>query len=190
MAIAFVKTRTERTSVWRLTRKSLSSLKRKKIVKEKVEMKKILYVFIILMTAGLGWAGPVDDSIDIILKDYFKIQSALAQDSTDGVDAAAQSINETAESINAGDSEEVKALVSEIRSAAREIQGKDLETTRSEFFNLSKPLLAYLNTYHSHKDAYYRYFCPMAKKGWVQEEEGTKNPYYGSSMLTCGQLIE
>lgn len=152
-------------------------------------MKRILYGLVFLASVGLAWAGPIDDSIDEILADYYKIQSALADDTTSGVDAAARSIDQTAGSINAGDSE-LRSLVGEIRAAAQKIQGQDLETARTTFFDLSRPLLIYLNESHSDKEAAYRFYCPMAKKGWVQSGKETRNPYYGSSMLTCGQIIE
>jgi len=31
--------------------------------------------------------------------------------------------------------------------------------------------------------------CPMAKAKWIQEKGDVKNPYYGKSMLTCGQKV-
>ena len=31
--------------------------------------------------------------------------------------------------------------------------------------------------------------CPMAKAKWIQEKGSIRNPYYGKSMLQCGQKI-
>jgi hypothetical protein len=28
----------------------------------------------------------------------------------------------------------------------------------------------------------------MIKKSWIQKDDAIKNPYYGSSMLTCGEI--
>jgi Cu(I)/Ag(I) efflux system membrane fusion protein len=43
------------------------------------------------------------------------------------------------------------------------------------------------------KTAYYQ-FCPMAKNGdgayWLSETKEIRNPYYGESMLTCGETRE
>jgi hypothetical protein len=36
---------------------------------------------------------------------------------------------------------------------------------------------------------YYQY-CPMKKAYWLSKEKDIKNPYYGSSMLTCGKVAE
>ena len=31
-------------------------------------------------------------------------------------------------------------------------------------------------------------FCPMVQKPWLQAGTTLQNPYYGSSMLTCGSF--
>lgn len=152
-------------------------------------MKRIVLGLVFLASGSLAWPGPIDRSIDMILQNYYEIQSALAQDTTSGIPAAAGSIDQTARSIDSSDSE-LRGLVREIQTAAQKIQGQDLETARTTFFDLSRPLLVYLNKYHSDKQAAHRFYCPMAKKGWIQSEKEIENPYYGNSMLTCGQLIE
>ena len=84
---------------------------------------------------------------------------------------------------------QAKKLLKQIQTAAHQMHGKDLSQTREQFFELSKPLLAYLNQYYSGDKTFYRYFCSMAKKGWIQPDKGVHNPYMGSSMPTCGELI-
>jgi len=34
----------------------------------------------------------------------------------------------------------------------------------------------------------YRTYCPMKKSYWLSEAAAIKNPYYGSEMLTCGEV--
>jgi hypothetical protein len=31
-------------------------------------------------------------------------------------------------------------------------------------------------------------YCPMAKKSWLQKGDTLANPYYGTSMPTCGEF--
>lgn len=152
-------------------------------------MRKSVSIATFVLFATLAFGGPVDSEIESILDEYFKIQASLAQDSTKGVDAAGSAIVHHVHQINASDPE-VGTLLSELQSAAQQIQGKDLEAARSLFFDLSKPLLVYLNKFYSGEKANFRFFCSMAKKGWIQPDKATKNPYYGSSMLTCGTLIQ
>jgi hypothetical protein len=39
------------------------------------------------------------------------------------------------------------------------------------------------------ESVYYQY-CPMKKMYWLSKEETIKNPYYGSKMLTCGNVSD
>jgi Cu(I)/Ag(I) efflux system membrane fusion protein len=143
---------------------------------------------VILLVAGLCLAAPTDNQFEKILDRYFEIQATLATDSTEGIDAASQAIDRLAAGVKTNESE-IQGLATSVRKAAQEIQGKNLEAARLSFFELSKPILAYLHQFYKGEKEYFRYYCSMAKKGWIQSEEGTKNPYYGSSMLTCGELI-
>ena len=34
----------------------------------------------------------------------------------------------------------------------------------------------------------YVHHCPMAEADWLQIDDKTRNPYYGSSMLECGEV--
>jgi len=148
----------------------------------------ILLVVIQLLSVSIC-AGPVDREIDLVMREYSKIHASLTQDKTTGVDSAAQSIVKITSDVNTTDAK-VLPLMASIRKAAQTIQGKDLSSARIEFFELSKPLLAYVYQFYSGEQKYYRFYCDMAKKGWVQDSENLRNPYYGSSMLTCGELIE
>jgi hypothetical protein len=151
-------------------------------------MKKFWSVWV-LAGASLVWAGTIDADVDKLLKEYFKIQTVLAKDSKDGVDAAAAQIVNLAAATKTSDAK-LSKIVLDIKNAAEGIQGKDLEKTRIQFFELSKPFLVYLNQFHSNKDQYFRYHCPHANKAWVQAHDKIRNPYYGSSMLECGNLIK
>jgi hypothetical protein len=142
-----------------------------------------------MLATGFCLAVPTDTEFEKILDRYFEIQASLAGDSTEGIDAASRTIDRLAAGVNTNNPE-IKGLAASLSKAAREIQGEELEAARLSFFEMSKPLLLYLNQFYKGEKEYFRYFCSMAKKGWIQSKEGVKNPYYGSSMLTCGQLIQ
>ena len=151
-------------------------------------MKKIFCFCLAFVFAGLVWAGSADHKTESILDQYFVIHASLAKDTTQGIDNAAQKIAQLALAADAADPE-VQNLLEQVEKAAKQIQGKDMEKAREQFFELSKPLLVYLNQYYSGNREFYRYYCDMAKKGWIQPRKGALNPYYGASMLTCGSLI-
>jgi len=151
-------------------------------------MKKIFYFCLVFVFTGLVWAGSADQKAESILDQYFLIHASLAKDSTQGGDNAAQKIAKLA-SAEAVTDPQVQKLLLQVEKAAKQIQGKDLKETRDQFFELSKPLLVYLNQFYSGKKDFYRVFCSMANKAWIQPHKEVRNPYYGSSMLTCGDLI-
>lgn len=67
----------------------------------------------------------------------------------------------------------------------------DLETQRKAFAELSTPMLALLKVAPRPDPVYYDH-CPMYEGGadWLSQEKGIKNPFYGSMMLTCGNVKE
>ncbi|RYF79677.1 MAG: DUF3347 domain-containing protein, partial [Chitinophagaceae bacterium] len=36
----------------------------------------------------------------------------------------------------------------------------------------------------------YLQYCPMKNASWLSSAKQIRNPYYGSSMLTCGEVTE
>ncbi|MBL0739020.1 DUF3347 domain-containing protein [Flavobacterium sp. GN10] len=80
----------------------------------------------------------------------------------------------------------VKKLTADAKSISTTT---DLKKQRETFKSLSK------NTYDLIKVAnpdqpVYKQYCPMADADWLSKEKAVKNPYYGSSMLTCGNVVE
>lgn len=80
----------------------------------------------------------------------------------------------------------VKKLTADAKSISATT---DLKKQRETFKSLSK------NTYDLIKvsnpeQPIYKQYCPMADADWLSKEKAVKNPYYGSSMLTCGNVVE
>ncbi len=148
------------------------------------------FFFRVILIASIfssAWASSTDAEVERILAEYLKLHRVLALDTTEGVDAAAEAIVQLASSTSAAG--ENRSLFREIEAAAAALKGKGLEEAREEFFNLSRPLMVYLHNHYSGDGNYYRYFCSMVQKGWVQEDRDVRNPYHGSSMLKCGELV-
>ena len=113
---------------------------------------------------------------------YLQVQAALAGDQFAGVAAPAKSIEVAAAALGK-DGEKLVATAKALNAA------KDIAAARTAFGDLSTELVAYAEKTKSGfgpdvKQAY----CPMANKPWLQKEKDIKNPYDGSSMLTCGNF--
>jgi len=65
----------------------------------------------------------------------------------------------------------------------------DLKKQRETFKSLSKNTYDLLKVSNPAQPVYKQY-CPMADADWLSKEKAVKNPYYGSSMLTCGNVVE
>lgn len=152
-------------------------------------MKKFVFTLVVCSFAGLAWAGTADSEMEKILDQYFKIQAALAQDSTNGIGAAAGEILAIAVAAKTSDQKTGQTLA-EIRKTAQQIEGKKLDQARRHFDGLSKPIMQYFKESYSGNKKFYGYSCSMQKKSWLQPDETVRNPYYGSSMLSCGMAIE
>lgn len=130
---------------------------------------------------------------------YEAIHSALAGDTTKDIAKHAKEIREIAGAASkdfnaamAGVSEENAAayqqLLPEVSQAAGKLAAaENLSSARDAFGELSRPLVRYRDmlTGEKTKVAY----CPMAKKPWLQTATAIENPYYGSSMLRCGEFV-
>jgi multidrug efflux pump subunit AcrA (membrane-fusion protein) len=150
----------------------------------------------------------IDDSVlkqmkqvtGAILDNYYRIAASLANDSTEGIDGNLELIINGSDKIKNMESgipeslfERLSVIIGNIEDGATKMKGAGIEEARKRFKNLSRLTIDYVKELQGQiKDAekFYVYYCPMADASWLQKEEGTRNPYYGSSMLKCGSVKE
>jgi Cu(I)/Ag(I) efflux system membrane fusion protein len=71
----------------------------------------------------------------------------------------------------------------------------DIDAARKAFETLSNELIAVVVQFGiPETQQLYRIYCPMAfnNKGadWLQADKEIRNPYFGASMLKCGEVTE
>ncbi len=70
---------------------------------------------------------------------------------------------------------------------------KDIKHQREHFATLSAKMYEVVKAFDTEEVIYYQK-CPMYNDGkganWLSKDSAIKNPYYGSSMLTCGSTVE
>jgi len=139
-------------------------------------------------------------AFDAALAPYETIHRALAADSLDGVAGNARAIRDTARNaaaafsaktagVPAEKASQCRALLPKVETAAARLAGATtLEQARQAFGELSRPMVQWREMSTStHKPKVV--FCPMAKKPWLQESDQVANPYFGSKMLKCGNIV-
>lgn len=117
-----------------------------------------------------------------IVEPYLKIADALANDSMDGVKANAGNLATAATSLG--------APAMKIDTAALQLaSATEIADARTKFATLSEAVVTYTDGLKLKLPDDVRVaVCPMLHKPWLQQGADIHNPYYGSSMATCGDF--
>ena len=67
-------------------------------------------------------------------------------------------------------------------------ESSDINHQREHFTSLSANLFKLAKQVRLSDDPIYEDYCPMKKAYWLSSDAAIKNPYFGSSMLTCGKV--
>ncbi len=152
-------------------------------------MRTMLICLSMLLVVGSATAGSPATPLDQLLGQYFLIQKSLASDSIGGVIASASQIEKISRQAAQTESQ-AKIHLMALSAAAAKLQTTDLKSARNGFGELTDSLIAYLHAAGSKRNPPYQFFCSMAKKNWLQPDKEVRNPYYGSSMSKCGELVQ
>lgn len=142
--------------------------------------------------------GPAT-TFDALVEQYEPIRTTLLKDSTSSVAEHARAIASIAAKaekkssaerlgVEASRAKEAAALLPTIRQAAERVAAAgDLAAARAAFADLTAPMLTYRELAVGDRPAVA--YCPMLKKQWLQPKGEIGNPYAGSSMPRCGQIV-
>src|SRR5512145_3277949 len=131
--------------------------------------------------------APGQQVTDPVLADYLNIHRALAADSVAGVIEAARRLAQAtgAHQAHQGHGEVATAVA----TAARALDGSpDLAAARERFKALSEQMIRYRAQHPAVAGQTIVVHCSMAPGSWVQLAGPVQNPYYGLSMLACGDV--
>lgn len=145
----------------------------------------LLAAVALLVSAPVG-AHETKEVAPEFLGYYLKMHTALAADSGVGVaETAAVLVKEAASYANhSADKRAYDALA----AAAAKVNGKDLATLREQFKSFSVAMDTFLRG--AGAKGWQLFYCPMAEGYWIQSDAEVRNPYYGKSMLRCGDAVE
>lgn len=124
-----------------------------------------------------------------LLSLYYNIKDALASDDSNKASLAAAEYVKAVNGIDYKDISEgnVHALV---KDAGRISDTKDINNQRTLFADLSINMSVLAKGISLSEKVVYEQYCPMKKTYWLSSEKTIRNPYYGSSMLTCGKVTD
>jgi hypothetical protein len=130
-----------------------------------------------------------------VFDNYFALKDALIKSDAKTTSAKAATL---LTAINAVKMDKLKSdehtawmkVMKKMTTDAKSISSnQDLKKQREAFKSLSKNTYELIKASNQTQTVYYQH-CPMADANWLSKEKAIKNPYYGSSMLTCGNVVE
>jgi len=146
---------------------------------------------IIFITANtLTAQDAVDNSrLAQVLQSYFNIKDALVADNGKTASQSATAFIKNLNGIS-------YKLMSEgtvntlLKDAGTIADAKSIDKQRAVFVNFSTNMAEVAKALKLSDQPVYIQYCPMKKASWLSGEQAIKNPYYGSSMLTCGKVTD
>lgn len=144
-------------------------------------MKKLVLIGLMLF----GYSA-FAQNISNLLNKYISVKNAL-------VNSDAKEANTTISTFyEAIKSEENFTQKNDLLKATDKLSkaGNNLEKQRAAFNDVSTVLWKVVKSSDKVNQPVYYQYCPMKKAYWLSKEKEIKNPYYGSSMLTCGKVAE
>lgn len=125
-----------------------------------------------------------DDQLNALYQQYLLLSNAL-------ISADLTSAKEAAMAVELG-AKNLKDGTKLVRIATEIVATNDLEVQRKLFAELSNEMIAKVKVTGLKSGEVYVEFCPMAldDKGasWLSNQKEIRNPYYGASMMDCGEI--
>ena len=141
-------------------------------------------------------SAALNQEIAAVVSAYFQVKNSLVKDQmpTTANQILAQALAKVS-SAPGTEKEKVnwEKIMAQLSKSTIEIKrAKDLSEARTHFSSLSATIIQLVETFPLSQQVVYQDFCPMAftNKGgyWLSEFKEIKNPYFGASMLGCGEV--
>ena len=145
-------------------------------------MKSIIFAMAILLSGISATA----QNTSTLLNNYIGVKNALVNSDSK---AASQAIITFYQSIK---SEENLPAKAELVKATEKLQkaGDNIDEERAAFNDVSTIMWDMVKDAKNVNETVYYQYCPMKKAYWLSREKEIENPYYGSTMLSCGKIVE
>jgi Cu(I)/Ag(I) efflux system membrane fusion protein len=143
--------------------------------------------------------GGSHNQISQLIVSYLALKDSLVNDNFEGAKKAAVKTHKLTENMD------MKAMSHQAHKAYMEVNksmksnlkkavtAEDIEPLRNTFLDISNSMIK-LSKSTVLTDKLYIQHCPMANDydggDWLSKEKKIRNPYFGSSMLTCGSVTD
>jgi DNA-binding phage protein len=154
-------------------------------------MQKLLLLVALTATVVIHAQEP---ALSPVLAGYFNVKDALVKDDVKAAAAAAGRLLAAINGVNmsalpAKDHTAFMTLQNKLAYDARHIsESTEIAHQREHFASLSSNMATLAKQAQLSRQPIYEDYCPMKKVYWLNGDTTIRNPYFGSSMLTCGKI--
>ncbi|SFN80966.1 membrane fusion protein, Cu(I)/Ag(I) efflux system [Algoriphagus ornithinivorans] len=149
-------------------------------------------------TRSLEVSSAFRDQITQIADAYFRVKNGLVSDQ---LNQSQKDLTEVKKAVSQVDMKLVEGkahdswmkVQAQLNAAVGNMEkASSIDEARKGFSSLSEAVLEMTELFGLNKEAVYKDYCPMAfgNQGafWLSERKDITNPYFGASMLTCGEV--
>jgi len=158
-------------------------------------LKTLSFTLILAFLAVATNAKPATgNTIDKIVTAYLDLKNALVSSDGNAAKAKAKDLvtalsGSADASLTAAQQKIFSKYQDKLLFDSRHIsETNTVEHQREHFANLSTNMYEALKAVKLNSTVLYQQYCPMKKAYWLSESIQIKNPYFGSKMLTCGEV--
>lgn len=137
-----------------------------------------------------------NSNAEVVVSRYLELKDALVADNSKQAAEAGRRLAAAfggfdAEKYEAGQQQELDEIIEDAKEHAEHISESEIDHQREHFLTLSTDIADLVAITGAPKTLYQQY-CSMYNnnKGgmWLSASEEVKNPYFGTKMLTCGEV--
>lgn len=139
--------------------------------------------------------GSAGEKLEQLYETYFTIQKALSEDKVP-TEQAVTTLARLSDALSHDKSlsEERRLHFTTIKDNTAHLHHLSIDDTRTKFKSISHAVVTLASEVRGQnaERSFIHFFCPMVKQGegdWLQAEDQLSNPYFGSEMLRCGELV-
>lgn len=140
-----------------------------------------------------------EEELNRLLEAYLELKDALVKDD---FSAAKPLTIQFWDALGKVDSEKMDSraqetwnqVISGLNEVKKMTEATDIESSRSYFEKVSESMIDVFTSYKMEQDTLYVQHCPMAGRdlgaNWLSRSKEVLNPYFGSQMLHCGEVVK
>jgi Protein of unknown function (DUF3347) len=157
-------------------------------------MKKLCFAATLFISCFSEYAFAQSAGLSPILTAYYQVKDALVAGDAKAAASAAGEMLKAVNGVNMSmlpskDHQAFMALQDKLAYDSRHIsESSDINHQREHFTSLSANLFKLARQARLSDQPIYEDYCPMKKAYWLSSDAAIKNPYFGSSMPTCGKV--